>query len=53
MARHEAATANIVASSTSVLQLVKAIWCTVGGAYMPSGEGILTKWRFISSHDSS
>ncbi len=47
MARLEAVTATIVASTTSVLQLVKAIGSMVGGAHMPS-ECISTKLRFIS-----
>ena len=43
------------ASSTSVLQLVRAIGSMVGagGAHTPSGECILKKLRFISSSDSS
>ena len=41
------------ASSTSVLQLVRAIGSMVGGAHMPSGEYILTKLWFISSNGSS
>ncbi len=53
MAIQEAVTANIVASTTSVLQLVKAIGSMIGGAPMPSCECILTKLRFISSYDSS
>ena len=40
MARHEVVTANIVASSTSVLQLVKVIGSRVGGTRMLSGECI-------------
>ncbi len=43
MARLEAVTATIVASTTSVLQLVKAIGSMIGGAQMPSCECILTK----------